>query len=754
MDADFINSNFVNIEDLSSLSDKLNELENLSSQITQIAQEKYESAVDKIVSVVEMISESDLSEAIANVEALILEFGDIPMFVVLKENLESKKTVSDDVEKLTTGQIIQEKLKSELSHTELGIVARDIHEFKDICTNETVINSLFQQLEGEVYIRQQQLEPKLRQILQECHWLSKDEQSKVPDETLTQVANLVQELILIQNINDAPQYPDSWWAVDILLEPIVLRFNYHFNSSHKDTNKLSKPEWALNYIETFLTGHLPLLNLIVDDSFKQVSRIGTYEIITSLLKPVREKILRMINIINSNITKFQSDPGMLEKNGLLLSHLIFELSSFDQRLRNTYKYNPYIDKLDAPASESWTGITSDVLLSDGSNVAVENWLNLENELASKRFDTEIVNAKDAFMIDFDYQGNLEEEDNSNVHMYILKPTYSAYALVKLVNNLNSHFQTLNIVKYQLKYVSKIQMNLVEKYYETLNKNYKSFLDKFNLKSMLSYIPGGMKDPVEEQARSESLIRGLEKLTEIFCSAKFVVNALEQWEDELIFIQLWETYKGLTNDIEKDHTSVFSSSISQYDGLVTNLLNDYDEFFRTETKELLKNYVNKSQWVMDSNEDTNIASSLLSPLINNLPQYLDILRRSISSLDYFYITDRVVTILSTIIYEYVLTNNRFNRAGIDQLLEDFAYIIKQLHIHLFLNTEEYAEYSNDSNDKYIKLVQAIDLMDSLEPNQAKVFKSSSESLAQLRLNYAHELSGLTNHDLTDLLSRIV
>ena len=65
-------------------------------------------------------------------------------------------------------------------------------------------------------------------------------------------------------------------------------------------------------------------------------------------------------------------------------------------------------------------------------------------------------------------------------LHILRPTYSAYGLVKLISNLNSHFQTLNIVKYQLQFVSN-SVGLIDKYYDIIKKHYKEYNNKYSFK---------------------------------------------------------------------------------------------------------------------------------------------------------------------------------------------------------------------------------------------------------------------------------
>ena len=68
------------------------------------------------------------------------------------------------------------------------------------------------------------------------------------------------------------------------------------------------------------------------------------------------------------------------------------------------------------------------------------------------------------------------------------------------------------------------------------------------------------------------------LTEIFCSAKYISDALENWSNELVFIQLWSTYTGLSAELSEDK-SIFDSALKQYDDLVNKIFKSYEELLK-------------------------------------------------------------------------------------------------------------------------------------------------------------------------------
>lgn len=783
MDDNYINFNFNTLDDLDNIPRKLEELNDLQLQLKDIAESKTSGKKDSVSGSITKVNKEKLENAIQNLtldiskfdfvgendclmecDDLLEKYGQLPVLLELKTLLQTRHNVLTTIRRLKQLQTIDAKLDMSLSLTELKNIYEEINSL-----NEK--DNLLEKFNSKFNNKRDQLMKQFQETLRENKWLNN---SSIPNQALTLISKQFNELICLQSIVLIPAYPETWWGLDLLLEPIITRFNYHFNSVNKETNKLSKPEWALDFLENFLHDNLSLLSIIVDDTFKPLNRIGTYEVITCLLVPLRSKVENMIDLINKTVTD-NDDTVSLEKNGRILSHLVFELSSFDQRIKAKYKYNPFIIDFETVPENKWLGITSDILLND-LNHAAKKWLEFENRLALRRFDNEIINVSDAFSIDHDYQG-LNHDKEINLH--ILRPTYSAYGLVKLISNLNSHFQTLNIVKYQLQFVSRIQLGLIDKYYDIIKKHYKEYNNKYSFKNALNMIPGAMVDesinknkPGNDSTINEHTKNGITLLTEIFCSAKYISDALENWSNELVFIQLWSTYTGLSAELSEDK-SIFDSALKQYDDLVNKIFKSYEELFKSEIKQLLKKYVNLSEWDSPSTatrSDKNSElepSAYLTPLITLLPQYLDIISRSVSQLDYFIISDNAVSSLCQILFEYVLTNNEFNRNGIDQMLVDFEYIVKFLQYSLNLNTldtySEAYEYSNDTNSDYVKIVQAIDLLDSVDPDMIINFKQETldknsaqlnEFVTKLRLKYQHELKELTNYDIQNLLSRVM
>lgn len=769
---EYVNLNFTTVEDLGQLDSKVTELESLKTQVDDAVKNKLlnlndapedeiddsrTEAIGRLISGVRQTEGLTLEESIEAVDKLIAEYGEVKVLVDLKANYEDKLLLVTTVAFLERSRVIEEELTS--GDADL----KDIHEsidllleYNELVIYDQIISQLTTALNDKVLQKKQIYETSLRNKLTEVNWLAPKAKKhpSVQKQDIKIITKTFEDLIDLQSISNKPTYPETWWGLDILLLPIITRFNYHFASNNKETNKITRPEWALNFIEAFLADEATYVELVVSGILEKHTRLTIYEIITSILHPLREKIFNMIRIINDNITKSQDLEDSLEKVGRVLSHLIFELTSFDQRVRNQYQYNPFIEEFDTVPTKRWLGLTGDVLLHDkNEKVAVNNWLNFEYRLAKQRFDSEIVSSKNAFEIDFDYGS--DRNDHSGGHGHILKPTYSAFNLVKLFNNLTNHYNTLFIVKYQLKYVSNVQLKFIDNYIEVVKKSLRAFNDSFNSKSVLNFIPGGLTEggKASNFEVMNNGLKGLEILTGLFCLIRFVVDNLNEWSEELIFIQLWNTYKDISRSDDIEELSIFDSSLDQCQILTQQILNKYEDFFRKEIKESLKYYVNSSQWNITSTIGNVEPSSSLSPLISSLPVYMSFLRKCLSDLDYFIVSDKVVNTLSVIVHEYIVTNNRFTKHGVEQLKADFAYINTKLRDELLLYPLE-SDITNVTNFSYTKLQQSIDFLDKLDPIVAKSMKRDFSKITELRTEFGHQLSHLQDHEINDLLYRIV
>lgn len=606
---------------------------------------------------------------------------------------------------------------------------------KELISIKTDLIALFN---SKVLQLKQSLQTNLSNLLTEISWLTANfSREKLTLENARDINKLVSELIVLQSVNNAPVYPETWWAIDTLLEPFFMRFDYHFNTK-RDTNRISKPEWAFNFIEEFLTKNIKVFEIVINQSFRNLKLIMIFQVITGILVPIRNKILDIFNILNQRIEETK-DSEDYDKIGRLLSHLIFELTSFDQRLRNEYKYNPFIKRIDEVPNKKWLGLTADVLLQgDKERLGTSNWLSFENRLANDRFDSEIINSVDSLRVDMDYKNDLIENDT-------MKPTYSALNLVKLFDNLTSHYQTMRMVKFQLKFVSTIQLKLLDRYCEHLNGVVLKFDELYNALRVLNIIPGNLE--TSTRLDSNDGLKAITMLTEIHCLTQFILQHLEQWSENLIFIQLWNAYKAVSKKQYNEESTIFASTIHQYTKLNAEVMKRYDVFFKKEIRNYLKEYINSSQWDIDEVKDNSLQFALL---IRQLPLYLDHIKQRVLSTSYFTIANDVCTCLFQLWYEYIITNNKFTIVGVKQLEQDFHFVIDHLQAELLLINNELI--STKYNNYYLKVLQSIHVLGKFELDFTKSIAIQHND--EIRQKFDDRLSNLLDDEIKEILYRII
>lgn len=751
---DYINSNFISLRDLEDIDSHINTLSERKLALTKAIHEKADvnqqtASIDsEAAPLLNSFRELASLTSIEAVELLQKKYGDIDALSSLRQMAQKKQELEKENAILLQAMEVEsqlDSLKDSTSIQELTQAAESIDRVPD----QLLRSELHLHLDTVLDPLRTSIAKQLKAELDEIKWLSPQEKVKIPAEKFKLITSKFAELIDIQAINKIPEYPQSWFGLDVLLSPFFVRFQYHFNQA-SETNKISRPEWVLNYLETFLSDHFAVLELVIGSSFSKHGRIAIYEVITALLNPLREKLSQMIRLINASIEKALNEgtSTSLDRDGRLLSHLIFETASFDQRLRKNYKYNPFIEVLNQAPTKKWTGLTGDVLISsNGENSAVNNWLNLEFRLANSRFDNDIVGAPNAFDIDYEFNAS---SDDPNV---VLKPSYSAYALVKLFDNLTTHFKSLSVAKYQLKYFSKIQLVLLDDYFNSLEKKFSQFNDSLGLKLIANFLPGSVKNETNDttQEITTNGLKGLEILTGLYCLIKFVIEKMEEWSTDLVYIQLWNVYNAISSAKESEG-SIFGATIVQYNSLLEKVLGKYGEFFQREIRGVLKEYVNSCAWIVQEDTSKNQPSTQLTNFIMIMPSYMSFLRRSLPEIDYFLVSSKACDAYASIIQEYVISNNQFNKNGLGQLKIDLKCLDDYLDEYLLLDTS--FKYSNAGNRNYKKLVQSMQMMEHFDATTAKLLKKNMESNADIRAEFSDGLDFLTDNNLRDLLFRIV
>lgn len=130
-----------------------------------------------------------------------------------------------------------------------------------------------------------------------------------------------------------------------------------------------------------------------------------------------------------------------------------------------------------------------------------------------------------------------------------------------------------------------------------------------------------------------------------------------------------------------------------------------------------------------------------------------LEKCLSDLVYYLITNMIVTLLCVVLREFIITNNQFSATGIKQLKIDFEFIISQLK-HSLLLLLSLNDYSNINNNEYLKVNESIEFLLKIDSQTAKLYKNHYDKIPELRSKFDGELKHLSNHEINDLVFRIL
>ena len=153
-------------------------------------------------------------------------------------------------------------------------------------------------------------------------------------------------------ITSTPALPPVLLPLDVLVQPLAMRFRYHFDGD-KPTNRIDRPEYFLAHVSSLLDDYAPFVADYIqpvllkhfrgtDLALNPVYIDATSAFITALLPILRSKIASLLPLV-------APDPQ-------LLSHLMHELLKFDSTLRDSWGYDG------GYGIEGWKGLAWEFLV--------------------------------------------------------------------------------------------------------------------------------------------------------------------------------------------------------------------------------------------------------------------------------------------------------------------------------------------------------------------------------------------------------
>lgn len=406
-----------------------------------------------------------------------------------------------------------------------------------------------------------------------------------------------------------------------------------------------------------------------DPAIRPLYTNSIFSFITALLPIAREKI-------NSTLPQIAAHPQ-------LLSHFVHELMQFDSDTRETWAYCPAFVE-----DRIWKGLTWEVLVKQDW---FSRWLQVEKDFALSRYQN-IIDAADAGEIDYD-----------GVDATATKPTKAAIRVNDLLETITDRYRPLSSFSQKLRFLIDIQIAIFDLFHERLHSGLEAYL------AMTSAIGRTVQGSSANQLNLEG-VAGLERICRIFGSAEYLEKKMQDWGDDVFFLELWyELQDRVAQNVQTGRPVAGSMSLSEVAARTSSSVNDnnseqnkavegalFDETssayrrirIRSESiivstltcnmQTSLKQYSRTSTWASLTHSTDNGGLSVtpsvdLAEFSRNLTIELQFLSRVLAAAPLRRVTRQLLLAIQAYLWDNILMRNTFSAAGASQFSADLEHI---------------------------------------------------------------------------------
>ncbi|KAI5296079.1 hypothetical protein KEM52_005774 [Ascosphaera acerosa] len=363
---------------------------------------------------------------------------------------------------------------------------------------------------------ERQFEGDLREALSEMNWPGA--KLTFSDDIMAKWAQAFRSLLRLQESELAQASPagldeaaaSSWrppalLPLKMMVQPMELRFKYHF-SGDRPTNRLDKkPEFFLSHILDLLSCHRGLLELHVQPILDQRAGKASAAVSWAYTDAVSAFITALLPMLSE---KLASTVPLIADHPQLMSHFMHELLRFDADIRDTWNYIP-----NPCTGESWKGMAWEVLV---QQAWFARWLEIERNFAVSRYQ-EIIDSPDAGELDYD-----------SVEQAASKPTKAAIRVNDLLETVTERYKPLVSFTQRLRFLIDIQISIFDRYHIRLREGLEAYL------ALTSTIGRTVQGSATSSVQG---VAGLERLCRIHDSAEYLQNKMQDWSDQIFFLEL-------------------------------------------------------------------------------------------------------------------------------------------------------------------------------------------------------------------------
>lgn len=360
----------------------------------------------------------------------------------------------------------------------------------------------------------------------------------------------------------------------------------------------------------------------------------------------------------------------IANNPQLLSHLMHELMLFDSTLRDEWSYDG------GDTIHGWKGLTWEVLIRKSW---FPQWLSVEKDFALTRYH-KIVESPESFEIDYD-----------SVENTATKPTYAAIRVNDLLETVTDRYRPLMAFSQKIQFLIDIQIAIFDQFHNRLRDSLSAYL------TLTSSIGRNLQGASKETQAELQGIGGLERLCRVYGSAEYLGKKMEDWSDDVFFIELWDELQdrarrnastnNLAGPMSVEHVAERTSSAVGSDADTGGLFDETAGAFRklrlrTEdvlqdrliatVRETLRPYGRINPWSSLSSPGVGTSFALTAELdgtIQFLGENLSFLAKVLAQAPLRRIVRQLVLAIQTFLWDSVLMRYTFSVSGITQFTRD-------------------------------------------------------------------------------------
>ncbi|KAG6617283.1 Rint-1 family protein [Phytophthora cinnamomi] len=122
------------------------------------------------------------------------------------------------------------------------------------------------------------------------------------------------------------------WAMECVLDPLLLRFRYHFERLESATNRLAKPEWYLSHVQEQTNAHTRFLaHALTPELHRHREEVHCWD----------AQILLLRGLVKAACRKLTQDLPILLAHPPLLCHTLDEVLLFEQTIDDDVGYGSW-----------------------------------------------------------------------------------------------------------------------------------------------------------------------------------------------------------------------------------------------------------------------------------------------------------------------------------------------------------------------------------------------------------------------------